>query len=59
MHGDDEMLEECDEPVPLPDPGGPPSLPASAAEASLVLPENLELLPNSGSHPGMSGQPAK
>jgi predicted component of type VI protein secretion system len=57
---EDELLEACDEPVPLPD----PDLPGRAAPApasphprakeddSLVLPDDLELLPNSGSFHG-------
>jgi hypothetical protein len=53
---DDDMLEECDEPVPLPEPAGPanarPPASARADEPSVVIPENLELLPNSGSLPG-------
>lgn len=63
MHGtvpegeDDEHLEECDEPVALPEPGAPrPVLPggttAMAAEkdsrpSKPVLPENLDLAPSS------------
>jgi predicted component of type VI protein secretion system len=59
---DDELLEECDEPVALPDPGRvPPPPPAQARsrpepltplDNSLVLPDNLELIPRSGSFPG-------
>jgi predicted component of type VI protein secretion system len=67
---DDDMLEACDEPVALPDPGRPPpplSPPAPARHGpgstrpqpglpadddSIVIPENLELLPGSGSFPG-------
>lgn len=54
---DDDLLEECDEPVPLPDPMRPlaaaptPLRPhPRKTDPSLLLPENLELLPNSGSY---------
>jgi predicted component of type VI protein secretion system len=54
---EDELLEECDEPVPLPDPAAPGPLAGTAREASVLLPDNLELLPKSGSHhPGMPEQ---
>jgi predicted component of type VI protein secretion system len=65
---DDDMLEECDEPVALPDPGRAQRPPTPAKrpgpgstrphtdlhrdEDSIVIPENLELLPGSGSFPG-------
>jgi predicted component of type VI protein secretion system len=68
MLDDDDALEACDEPVALPDPGRPPPIaavpvrpPHSAVrphplappdDDSLVIPENLELLPGSGSFPG-------
>ncbi len=58
---DDDMLESCDEPIPLPEPGGKaaaprlPALPPVPAtglsprdEPSLILPENLDLAPSSG-----------
>lgn len=57
---EDEMLESCDEPVPLDEPGAPaapiplpaPPLaqapPSLAPEKSFHLPDELELLPNSG-----------
>ena len=58
---DDDMLEECDEPVALPDPGGrpapmPPPKDRTERGRSLeldpfVIPENLELMPNSGQFP--------
>ena len=63
------MLESFDEPVPLAEPEPrsplpakvPPPLPAGAAsraeDESLVLPDNLELLPGSGSMPKLSGPP--
>jgi pSer/pThr/pTyr-binding forkhead associated (FHA) protein len=64
---EDDDLESCDEPVALPDPdrsaraaarpSPPPKMrpkPPSDDE-SIVLPENLELLPKSGSHPGKTG----
>src|SRR5688500_8337691 len=41
---EDELLEGCDEPVPLPEPGG--------TAAGVLLPEKLELMPSSGSFPG-------
>ena len=63
---DDELLEECDEPVALPDPGRAvplrPTPPAASRPRpepprpldveSVLIPENLELLPGSGSFPG-------
>lgn len=62
---EDDLLEDCDEPVALPDPGGRPlvaNAPGTApapmprvTEGDFVLPENLELLPNSGSYPGPPG----
>jgi predicted component of type VI protein secretion system len=54
---EDDLLEECDEPVPLPDPTLPRQ--AGGTEESLLLPEKLELLPNSGSLPGLAGPSAK
>jgi predicted component of type VI protein secretion system len=65
MRGDeDDMLEGCDEPVPLADPSPvaarpqpqpqaplPPAVPVD--DESVVLPENLELMPSSGSFPGI------
>ncbi len=62
----DEALEECDEPVPLPDPAAvplpppaPPHPPLAGDDESLVIPDDLELLPNSGSYPGLPGPAAK
>jgi predicted component of type VI protein secretion system len=65
---EDELLESFDEPVPLAEPEprsplpakAPPPLPAVAGprreeDESLVLPDNLELLPGSGSLPKVSG----
>src|SRR5262245_38594780 len=57
---DDEMLESCDEPVALPDPGGsrsrPPAAPMHGTDpGSPVLPDNLRLLPSSGSFSGLHG----
>jgi predicted component of type VI protein secretion system len=57
---EDDLLEACDEPVALPDPGrpspprpAPPSQrPPTKPDDSLVLPDDLELMPNSGSYPG-------
>jgi predicted component of type VI protein secretion system len=67
-HLDDDMLEACDEPVALPDPAraqprvvaplrpGPVSSRPHGIpppdDDSVVIPENLELLPGSGSFPG-------
>lgn len=60
---DDELLESCDEPVPLPEPGGtrPHAAKSSAEEASLepgdpslILPEQIDLLP-SDPFPSVSG----
>jgi predicted component of type VI protein secretion system len=53
---DDDLLENCDEPVPLPEPGGGPA----PGDASLILPEHIDLMPSdpfpsvsgSSSHPG-------
>jgi predicted component of type VI protein secretion system len=51
---DDAALEECDEPVPLPEPSRParptkavpPPRSSPADDESLVIPEDLNLLPN-------------
>lgn len=57
---EDDLLESCDEPVPLAEPEGEnapaelpnsPSPPASAAEESFLLPDVLELMPNSDLFP--------
>jgi predicted component of type VI protein secretion system len=55
---DDDMLEGCDEPVALPDPGARPKpLPKDRTERSRTqedsfgIPENLELMPNSSQFP--------
>jgi predicted component of type VI protein secretion system len=60
---DDEQLENCEEPVPLPEPAaaanvpypvpGDPAVHAPAGQ-SLVLPEHIDLLP-SDAFPGVSG----
>jgi predicted component of type VI protein secretion system len=61
---EDDLLEACDEPVALPDPGRPAAGPppgtgpfprARSQDDSVVLPDNLEPLPHSGSYPGMPG----
>src|SRR5262245_52601878 len=62
---DDAMLESCEEPVALPDSGWsrprPPASPVAAPPmrgtdpASPVLPDNLRLLPGSGSFSGLHG----
>jgi predicted component of type VI protein secretion system len=46
---EDNMLEACDEPVALPE---PPRAKQVKTEESFVLPDELELMPNSGSFPG-------
>ena len=51
---EDEALEECDEPVALPEPGRPGRAPAAPGledddDDSVLIPENLELLPNTSS----------
>lgn len=46
---EDDMLEACDEPVALPE---PPRAKPVKTEESFVLPDELELMPNSGSFPG-------
>jgi predicted component of type VI protein secretion system len=58
---EDELLESCDDPVPLDEPaGGPPVAKALAppivpgGEESLHLPDELELLPKSGIFPNLS-----
>jgi predicted component of type VI protein secretion system len=65
---EDELLESCDEPVPLDEPDvenhaavqpvspalPPADAPPLRAEESLVLPEELELLPRSGVFPKLS-----
>ncbi len=63
---EDELLESCDEPVPLDEPGIggpvainpiPPAIPvadAPHAQESVVLPEELELMPNSDLFPKLS-----
>ena len=49
---DDDMLEECDEPVALPDPGARPQpLPKDRRNDSFGIPDDLELMPNSGQIP--------
>jgi predicted component of type VI protein secretion system len=65
---DDDQLESCDLPVPLPEPGAalgsfpyaaPPAKPPAPAEPSKVLPEHIDLMPSDfrevpgpSSHPG-------
>ena len=49
---DDDMLEECDEPVALPDPEARPKpLPKGRRDDSFGIPDDLELMPNSGQLP--------
>lgn len=51
---DDALLESCDDPIPLPEPGRPkrPAPPSPKKDDSFVLPEDLDLMPRSGSYPG-------
>jgi predicted component of type VI protein secretion system len=64
---EDELLESCDEPVPLDEPGAKPPIPtafpvagppapaaAPSDDPSLLLPEELELMPNSDIFPKLS-----
>ncbi|SRR5579883_381511 len=68
---EDELLESCDEPVPLDEPGAEasplavpisPVVPASPSQSikdkSLMLPENLELMPNSDLFPKNAPPPS-
>ena len=56
---EDELLESCDEPVPLDEPAADaapgarpiPPPPPAAAEESFLLPDKLELMPNSDLFP--------
>jgi predicted component of type VI protein secretion system len=64
---EDDDLESCDEPVALPDPGRSARMAARSSpppntrpkppsdDESVVLPENMELMPKSGSQPGTAG----
>ena len=64
---EDELLEACDEPVPLDEPSAnsppvtnapaPPVAPSSGEEV-LLLPDELELLPNSDMFPKLSPHPS-
>jgi pSer/pThr/pTyr-binding forkhead associated (FHA) protein len=54
VEDDDELLESCDEPVALPEPPRPAG-PMPRTDGHQVLPEKLELMPGSGSHPGGPG----
>jgi predicted component of type VI protein secretion system len=65
--GDDSVLEDADEPVPLEEPGRPlpgrarrqdkpDKPPPSPEDASLIIPEQLELAPES--FPSLPGQPS-
>lgn len=51
IDADDELLESCDEPVPLPEPGRPARPPLPRTDEGPVLPEDLKLMPGSGSFP--------
>ena len=49
---DDDLLEECDEPVALPDPHARPKpLPKGRRDDSFGIPDDLELMPNSAQLP--------
>jgi predicted component of type VI protein secretion system len=48
---EDALLEACDEPVPLDEPGDAAPAPPSAKEEHFLLPEVLELMPNSDLFP--------
>jgi pSer/pThr/pTyr-binding forkhead associated (FHA) protein len=55
---EDDLLEAADEPVPLPEPGGnrPPPLPQPPRKpGSYVLPENVQVKPESSFHPPTAG----
>jgi len=57
---DDERLESSDEPIPLNESGRPRSikpLPPPSVDESMVLPEKLELAPQSGDHPPSHHRP--
>jgi predicted component of type VI protein secretion system len=64
---EDELLESCDEPVPLADPVSPlpaasrpaktPTHPAPPKEESVILPDNLELAPSSDVYPAPPSHP--
>jgi hypothetical protein len=63
---EDDLLESFDEPVPLAEPGQParpakppPPLPLrKQEESSVILPDNLELMPGSGAFPPPHPPPA-
>lgn len=52
---EDELLEACEEPVPLDEPGGvagpPRPAPPAPVEEAFLLPDELELMPNSDLFP--------
>lgn len=50
---DDDVLENCDEPMPLPDDAEP----AQRPDPSLLLPDHIDLLP-SDAFPGISAPPS-
>jgi predicted component of type VI protein secretion system len=62
---DDDLLENCDEPIPLPEPAGPSALSpfplplegSDPADPSLILPDNIDLMPNDA-FPGVSAPPS-
>ncbi len=66
----DDLLESCDEPVPLAEPGvrGSPAAPTPRAQVppapkppsddGFILPDQLELMPNSDVYPKLPNQPS-
>src|SRR5262245_41609648 len=55
----DAPLDECDGPAPRPDPGPPARPPLPRTAEGPVLPEDLKLLPGSGSFPGSANATGK
>jgi predicted component of type VI protein secretion system len=69
VEDDDELLESCDEPVPLNEPAAehsprplsppPPPPPVAAPEESFLLPDKLELMPKSDLLPKKTPRPSE
>jgi predicted component of type VI protein secretion system len=57
---DDERLESSDEPIPLTESGRPRAIkvPPPSADGSMILPEKLELAPQSGEQPRSHHRPS-